>query len=1005
MNVDKRLDINDLMPPNSNYSQKDFKTVNNNISEIPIYVFFEYENKRVSELIIPDKHSSFDELISKKSKTYNIDKDTFLDLVEKNKIPLSEILSDNKGNDVIINNNSADKNLHNVLSYNNDHDNHSNNLSNNYNKNIFLENKIKQKNNSGNNYDSIGNYNNNLSFHNDMNNCDNDYPNNININNNCFPSADEINQFPNVKDKNYKVNNIYNNNPTIHSNHFPNQNILSNKYAYIIQGNNIVAKNHTPFNNDPPQIDNCSGINKVNLHRSNTVTNLGYQQFEKKDIKTFNNFNSFNILNYANNKDDPVNENYDSKNFNNAIINNQKNNKEIIKHNANNVKGNINYNFQNNYIYNILNENEDKINKNIIPTETDDDSSTNKTNHNNFSNNNSTSFFYYKNKLNLNKNNKYDTNNMPNNDKTSTSNICEININHSYNQPFSYRSNLASNINHSSKNIQNITLEKSKSTKKMNIIRNLKSKENLHSIRFIEPSTNNYNNHNNYDNPDLCQNPNHSSFKASNRYFNNKENKQHLNCQKEEPSKGAFTEQCNVVQKSFPANSTSINEGIKNNLNVNYKYSQEISSGNLDNSNEKKINKIFNIKKNFCKSAREEKNKYNENKYFKKIQSSNFGKIEFLTEKEKEDLSMLFAYTTANKKYLADSEGKSNNLNTLNNNINSSSNNNNINNLKKLKKKKLDFSKIKAKTFKENSVNIDINNSISNTINLNSNINNDNTLNFLTAKSKKNFFDVDSLNNTDYEIRNRQRLISAKASSLKSANLFFKSRTRKNFKSTFKYSSLFSTAHGQSISFHPRINDNSIFMSLRAKYSKLLKLESENNSQTNNNLNNNSNSNLESKKISKYSHYHKESLNNRKNKMDYISKTDISDNELSKTVYRSQEEVSAISNRLHGYAARYNVHKKRMAEDFYSTVCPFTPSLINDVYKIYNIKPSIKNFFYRLQGWVDKRNLKYETDYENTFYDQKTGDRLFMPRINQNSRFLTQRSVWYLICYYLFYLS
>ena len=44
----------------------------------------------------------------------------------------------------------------------------------------------------------------------------------------------------------------------------------------------------------------------------------------------------------------------------------------------------------------------------------------------------------------------------------------------------------------------------------------------------------------------------------------------------------------------------------------------------------------------------------------------------------------------------------------------------------------------------------------------------------------------------------------------------------------------------------------------------------------------------------------------------------------------------------------------------------------------------MSNFFNRLQNWVDKRNDKFEEDFEKNQYDEKTGNRLFSPQINKS---------------------
>ncbi len=47
---------------------------------------------------------------------------------------------------------------------------------------------------------------------------------------------------------------------------------------------------------------------------------------------------------------------------------------------------------------------------------------------------------------------------------------------------------------------------------------------------------------------------------------------------------------------------------------------------------------------------------------------------------------------------------------------------------------------------------------------------------------------------------------------------------------------------------------------------------------------------------------------------------------------------------------------------------------------------NMDNFFNRLQNWVDKRNEKYEQDQEKRQFDERTGNRLFSPQINKSKK-------------------
>jgi hypothetical protein len=88
-------------------------------------------------------------------------------------------------------------------------------------------------------------------------------------------------------------------------------------------------------------------------------------------------------------------------------------------------------------------------------------------------------------------------------------------------------------------------------------------------------------------------------------------------------------------------------------------------------------------------------------------------------------------------------------------------------------------------------------------------------------------------------------------------------------------------------------------------------------------------------------------------------------------MYKTEEEIELMKKRLHNQANILNNKKGILRDNYYNQICTFSPHIIkrntnNNNNNNYNINeiPSMKNFFNRLQNWVDKRNYKYEIDIE-----------------------------------------
>jgi len=865
-----------------NDTSKMTSTEKKNFTEKPIYVYFEHDNKKISELIIPDPKLNLEQLITEKANFYDIEKNTFIDLVYKNKIDLSDKCNTNYNSNTkttLNNENNDNKNKYCFNDKNTD------------NENYFAEKE--------------------------------------------FMSKEKCNQVIYASENNKNKENYSNN-------------LKNYNYAGTLNElGSCIAKNFNYYKTD--YILNKNGINGYNFTKS---------------ICELNNLDNFN---------QPKNKTYD-------YLDTERNLYEIP---------------------NISNE-----------------SSVNKSNRH--------------------VNN--DTKHIPKHKGNNTNNS-------------------SSNNNNKSQALNNNNSEFNKKSKKMNIIRNLKKAGNkiykeefdkraTNNNNYIDNTLNNYSNNNTISNSAYNYIHNHKILNVNNKnidlnnnsYCNGNGNVNgDFNQGDGETSKQKIRGENHFSDKSrdISSKSTNINDAIKTNL----KNQKESGLSLLNNSNKKKINKIFNMKFN--------KNIHEVSKFKDKFTKNN--RIEFLTEREKENFSMLYSLTSNNEKFFIDNKhaktatGKFssniNNIKTYNNNNNHSSSaydskqlisisaanlnpkssfrfknssKNNIvnnNNMNCKAAKKINFHRIKGllsaeatatskefaapeETIKSNKFNNNSNNlNIYNITKSNSNVNilsYTNNINFNNNNTQ--LCELESLYNTDCEnlksYKNRRNLLSNKFSSINSiSKLYLTQKTfftqhRKTNKSLDPHFTI-AAQRDLNLTYKPKLNHNSIFMNLRKKYSKLLELEQENEKSTNSNNIYNNDSNI-----------------NRKNKLkiNYVSKTEANEFSQVRSRGRSVDEINCITNRLYDYAARYNFRKRIKEEDYYNSTCPFTPYLINDVYKLNNIKPSMRNFFYRLQSWVDKRNLKYETDYECTLYDDKTGEKLFSPRINKGDRNNSRRNV-YIFCF------
>lgn len=606
---------------------------------------------------------------------------------------------------------------------------------------------------------------------------------------------------------------------------------------------------------------------------------------------------------------------------------------------------------------------------------------------------------------------------------------------------FTNRSNIEENSNYESYNNSNNFKPDNnkdyinKNSKKMNIIKNLKKagKKKFKKESDRPTEINNIDNYILHNHQNLifenCIFKNYKKdYDHTDKIYNNKNvelNKVEDKCK----LINSYKENLQIISPEnelFHKRQTSTTKSSKSIIiakkNLNKKLSNENIHHLIDESKDNKINKILN----------KQSDQHNKTSKYDNQRINETNKIEFLNEREKESFSILYSLrnnqekltseTNRGKNFYCDNNNCSSSATTCNNHLISSNKisstnfisqkNFNYNHCFKDKSeiqnsneklhnpKKLNFRKIKlnASLNQKNKPN-GINSSTSTSM-----------VNNFSNRLKQPFYELDSLYNTDSEYIKGKKIRNTFNNNYSSVRNYTNySLTRKSLFSQRRET--YFKQNNSIFSFKPKLNSKSIFMSIRSKYSKILQKEQENNSKCcsiNSNIEKTNNFDVQNRSNSIIYNYTDDGFNNTqkfyekkfKNKnrsnrfnIDYISRTDVSVGSKSKSRLRSVDEINNITNRLYNYASRYRFNRQKRENEYFNNTCPFTPYLINDVYKINNIQPNIRNFFFRLQNWVDRRNLKYETDYENTYYDNKTGDRLFSPRINICSGYNKRKNV------------
>jgi hypothetical protein len=74
------------------------------------------------------------------------------------------------------------------------------------------------------------------------------------------------------------------------------------------------------------------------------------------------------------------------------------------------------------------------------------------------------------------------------------------------------------------------------------------------------------------------------------------------------------------------------------------------------------------------------------------------------------------------------------------------------------------------------------------------------------------------------------------------------------------------------------------------------------------------------------------------------------------------------------------MEREKLTDEYFNEFFPFTPTIFDKT------EPNAYKFLNRLQDWIDKRNNKIKEDIKNSFYDTKTGQKLFSPIISEASR-------------------
>jgi hypothetical protein len=93
---------------------------------------------------------------------------------------------------------------------------------------------------------------------------------------------------------------------------------------------------------------------------------------------------------------------------------------------------------------------------------------------------------------------------------------------------------------------------------------------------------------------------------------------------------------------------------------------------------------------------------------------------------------------------------------------------------------------------------------------------------------------------------------------------------------------------------------------------------------------------------------------------------------------RSEKDVQQITEKLYSRATVYQTNKEKLRNKYYNEICTFKPDIQD------KSRPNVDRFFGRLQNWIEKKNEDFSIQQQSSFYDTRTGQKFFQPKILQH---------------------
>lgn len=965
--------------------------------EEPIYVYFDYHGTKVSELFIPTETKSLSDLITENSFKYKIPIDLFHDLVLKNRINLSE-------NNSYQTKNQKDLKLQEPVFNNfleaNDHLNSNNSTRCNTNKNL--------KGLTNNNNNNFPNSHENLEMPKQHNNKERIYNEILAFKENEIPKNKLLELTSNLlknTNKYLKDHKNQNNDLTANAN-FVDKFDIRNDY-----NTNSVDRHKTDLHNDYNNYDNMINLN--NNKSLNEVNSLNQIQLSNKNNnKINNNSNSdknktesktkhnLNIINNHNNKINAANNNVDL--IKKALLRSGANvlkSPRSVKIDLNMISGKSNNKSQGKKV----NQTKSKADKGNLEKE-------HQSPNYNFLHTNNLLVKNYKRA-----NNYADKEAFAKQIKgqMNQERLSAIKDSKTY-AVYNYKKIIPENV-HNSTNQETEEKKRNCLTNPVdNVLIDLNSKnENENEQAVIDDLELKLIDYNNYNNNNYNKTEQIEQTKAFNdTELNNVNMYNDLN--------NIISQNYNNINSNFNMPAKKISQSnaqyvsLKNKLdNLSNDYILNFNNKNNNNlfSSKNMIDNLLNLNLNTANNANDKNNNQNE-----KTQPNNFdnkniknnNNINFNFNNENQEEKFIGSETMSEKSsFLFNTHRKaSENYQTANTNPNKNANYS-INN------------------FKANN----LNNNLNTTTNLNENTN---RTNYKSLSRGANLIKKLKKNQSSFSVSKSERSVSY------GERLFYKGKLfeEQKGKKTEIYKKMKEIEFEKNCTFKPKINPNSIALSVKANFSKLGASSFGyadgilNNFSTPNLLNNKNNANNIYNQDENFENNLYHSYNNFENLSNFNHSGNFSNNHynnnnglmqniryknkqcshnpmlnntvnfnenykasltginstskiLNKTSFKSPEEIEIVSKRLHDNAERYRNKKLLLQENYYAQTCPFSPEIIS---REEGVIPNMENFFNRLQNWVDKRNDKYEQDLDKKHFDQITGNRLFSPQINRSSK-------------------